>query len=207
MHQYGQARIISMYICITCIQACIHTCVHTYLHTRIHANSFLRLTVADRSATVKGSGSMGRPLGRHRARSSIIGTDADTCRGQCILSLAALLRGPGPRGPGQNTTQPIYIHFLQHIERPNCSAVPFRIIYIDRRWFLFAFALPPPAFLVGSVRHLGRCFGCGGRTQRSVARGIDRVASEQHGNQHEGHVHRKQHFQDRHEARVGLAIG
>ena len=80
--------------------AYIHTRVHTYLHTRIHANSFLRLTVADRSATVKGSGSMGRPLGRHRARSSIIGTDADTCRGQCILSLAALLRGPGPRGPG-----------------------------------------------------------------------------------------------------------
>ena len=45
------------------------------------AKQHINLLVADRSATVKGSGSMGRPLGRYRPRSSIIGTDADTCCG------------------------------------------------------------------------------------------------------------------------------
>ena len=55
------------------------------------AKQHINLLVADRSATVLGSGSMGRPLGRHRPRSSIVGTDADTCCGRCILSLAAVV--------------------------------------------------------------------------------------------------------------------
>ena len=45
------------------------------------AKQQINLLVADRSATVKRSGSIGRPLGRYRPRSSIIGTDADTCCG------------------------------------------------------------------------------------------------------------------------------
>ena len=97
----------------------------------------------------------------------------------------------------------LYVYTCWYI---NCILLS--CIYIDI-YIVCAFAhwRNRAAFLVGSVRHLGRCFGCGGRTQRSVARGIDRVAWEQPGNQLEGHVHRKQHVQDRHEAGVGLAIG
>jgi len=45
------------------------------------AKQHINLLAANRSATVKGSGSIGRPLGRHRPRPSMIGTDADTCCG------------------------------------------------------------------------------------------------------------------------------
>ena len=109
MHQYGQARIICIYVYFTYTQACIHaymrTYIHegmrTYMHTNIHANSFLRLLykLPLYKAPIQGSSIRQRRCVRAVCRMAVglIGNGGKKCRLCGVLTRAPGTRAPEPR--------------------------------------------------------------------------------------------------------------